>query len=100
MSRQFYQMQNVIGFRSSFTIFCKFSVELDNLEYAVNNMNAKILLNEYRWWKVKVPNNVFVALMWKTVLKRLLFFCHVGYMRGVARRVGDAGGDNVRQMLD
>ena len=59
----------------------------------------KILLNEYREWKVKVPNNVFVALMWKTVLKRLLFFCHVGFTRGVARRVGEEGGDNVDKSL-
>ena len=59
-------------------------MELDDLEYAVHNMNGKILLNEYRRWKMKVPNNVFVALMWKNVLKRLLFFCHVGFTRGVA----------------
>ena len=79
-------------------------MELDDLEYAVNNITGKILLNEYQRWKMKVPNNVFVTLMWKTVLKRLLFFLSLRlYAGGVARRVGgggEAGGDNIRQILD
>ena len=74
-------------------------MKLDDFEYAVNNMTGKILLNKYLRWAKKVPNNVFVTLMWKTVLKRLLFFCHLGFTRRIARRVGEAGGDNVRQML-
>ena len=36
-------------------------MELDDLEYAVNNMTGKILLNEYQRWKIKVQNNLFVT---------------------------------------
>ena len=76
-------------------------MELDDFEYAVNNTNGKNAFERVSVVEDKRANlHIFVTLMWIPILKGLLFSCHLGFTRGVARGVGGGGGDNVRQILD
>ena len=45
--------------------------------------------------------HIFVAFIWRPVLKGLLFLCHLAFTWAVARGGGGGGeGDNARQILD
>ena len=53
----------------------EFSVELDDLEYAVNNMNGKNTFERISAVEEKSANlHIFVALMWMPILKQQAIF--------------------------
>ena len=68
-------------------------MRLGDFEYAVNNPNGKNAFERVSVVEDKRANlGIFVTLMWMPILKGLLFFCHLGFTRGVARGVGEAEG--------